>query len=176
MKDKILSLIGILVIIFALYLFFSNSNNKILQKEDNGIFNNIENTIPELRNDIQTEEKTYSSVLIDDIEVKIDIADNDVLRTQGLSGRKSLKDGEGMFFIFDDPDFYRIWMKDMNFPIDIIFISADFKILSIENNISPDTYPQTFTSKEKSKYILEVNANFSSKNNFQVGDFVKFLP
>jgi hypothetical protein len=175
-KKLILNIIGILVIIFAFYLVFFNNSDKLPQKENETNSNNIENTIPEPRNDIQAEGEPYPSVSIDDVEVKIDIADTDALRTQGLSSRESLKDGEGMFFIFEEPDFYKIWMKDMNFPIDIIFISPDFKIIGIENNISPNTYPQTFSPKEKSKYVLEVNANFSSKNNFQIGDFVKFLP
>jgi len=90
--------------------------------------------------------------------LSVEIADTATLRSKGLSNRPSLQTGTGMIFIFDKPDIYGFWMKDMNFPIDILWIDADWKIVSIEKNVSPDTYPKTFTPSKPIKYVLETNA------------------
>jgi len=93
-------------------------------------------------------------------------------RVQGLSGRKSLAKGKGMFFISDKEDFQGFWMKDMNFPIDIIWIGRDLKVKDITYNISPITYPEVFYSKVPIQFVLEVNA-FESEG-ISIGDKVNF--
>ena len=54
-------------------------------------------------------------------EIKIILAKSDSEKTKGLSGRKDLPKDQGMLFIFDHKDKYGFWMKDMKFPIDIIY-------------------------------------------------------
>lgn len=54
---------------------------------------------------------------------KVAIADTDEKRTKGLSGRDNLAQDQGMLFLFDKPGNYPFWMKDMRFPIDIIFFA-----------------------------------------------------
>ena len=103
-----------------------------------------------------------------------------VVRTQadqelGLGERASLPPSQGMLFVFKEPDLYGIWMKDMQFPIDIIWLDANFRIVTIETNVSPDTYPKVFYPAQNSSYVLETNANFSVKNNWRVGQSLLFL-
>ncbi|MFA6341035.1 MAG: DUF192 domain-containing protein, partial [Candidatus Paceibacterota bacterium] len=76
--------------------------------------------------------------------IKVDIADDDCKRSLGLSGRRSLKDDEGMLFIFDKVGNYGFWMKDMLFPIDIIWADADLNVVGIEKDALPSTYPEVF--------------------------------
>lgn len=94
---------------------------------------------------------------------------------QGLSGVKTLDKNAGMLFVFDSPGFFEMWMKDMNFPIDVIWIDSEFKIQEFRTNISPDTYPQTFRSNDIAKYVLEVNAGWVQSHDIRVGDKVEFL-
>ncbi|WP_425354760.1 DUF192 domain-containing protein, partial [Listeria monocytogenes] len=75
----------------------------------------------------------------------------------GLSGRSSLGINSGMFFIFDYEHLPRFWMKDMQFPIDIVWINKDMKIIGVEKNLNQNTYPNTYSPKEKIKYVLEIN-------------------
>lgn len=89
----------------------------------------------------------------------VEIADTEAKRSLGLSERSSLKEKEGMLFIFPTSGFPRFWMKDMNFPIDIVWLNERFEVVGIEKNVSPDTYPQTFTPSTPVKYVLEVPAN-----------------
>lgn len=71
-------------------------------------------------------------VLIGGKKIRVDIADTVVTRTQGLSGRTSLAETDGMLFVFENADRYGFWMKDMNFAIDIIWIDPEKNIVYIE--------------------------------------------
>ena len=87
-----------------------------------------------------------------------------------------LKENEGMLFVFNHADKYSFWMKDMNFPIDIVWIGEDMHVVYIKKNALPTSYPETFTPNQDAKYVLEVISSFSEKNNLKVGDKVEFLP
>ncbi len=91
-------------------------------------------------------------------------------KSEGLSGIKELKGVDGMLFIFKEETVPSFWMKEMSFPIDIIWISADKEIVEITENILPETYPKTFSPKEPVKYVLEVRANWSKKKDIKIGD------
>lgn len=110
------------------------------------------------------------------ITLAVDVVNTKSGKEQGLSGRKSILNDEGMLFYFSSPSVNNFWMKDMNFPLDIIWISQENRVIHIEKNLLPGSYPQTFGPNENSKYVLEVNGGFSTKNNLNVGDEVTFLP
>ena len=114
------------------------------------------------------------NLTIHNITIKVEIADTPISRERGLSGRTSLSDGRGMLFVYSAPGFYSFWMKDMNFPIDIIWIDEAKTIIGITKNISPVTFPETFQPPSLAKYILEVNAGWPDKNLIQIGDLVQF--
>lgn len=107
--------------------------------------------------------------------LKVDLALTPQKQEQGLSGRNKLNEDEGMLFVFDHVDKYSFWMKDMNFPIDIIWIGEDLSVVYIKKNALPESYPETFTPNQNAKYILEVSSQFSEKNNLKEGDKVEFL-
>jgi uncharacterized membrane protein (UPF0127 family) len=117
-----------------------------------------------------------SKIQIGDVLLKVDVANTKTEQVQGLSGRNKLDEDTGMFFIFEKVGPHYFWMKDMNFPIDIIWLNEDFQIIFIEKNTIPDSYPQTFGPNLDSKYVLEVVSGFSEKNNLKVGEKLEFLP
>ncbi len=110
------------------------------------------------------------------LEVKI--ADDATERAKGLSGVNGITTDWGMLFVFETPGNYSFWMKDMNFPIDIIWFDEAGKVVYIKSDAQPESYPESFMPpKEKtSKYVLEVFSGFSLKHNLQVGDAIEFLP
>jgi uncharacterized membrane protein (UPF0127 family) len=79
-------------------------------------------------------------------------------RERGLSGKTCLGPRQGMLFIFDKPAGYPFWMKDMRFNIDIIWISAEKKVVYEQKNLSPATYPRSFTNPDPAQYVLEIAA------------------
>lgn len=107
--------------------------------------------------------------------IEVELALSPEEKARGLSGREELPEDRGMLFVFDKPDFYGFWMKDMLISLDIIWISLDFKVVHIEKNVSPETYPEVFVPSAKAQYVLEVNSGFSDANDLKVGDKVEFL-
>jgi uncharacterized membrane protein (UPF0127 family) len=106
--------------------------------------------------------------------VKADISDTEAAREQGLSGRQSLGANEGMLFLFEKPSLYGFWMKDMNFPIDIIGLDASKAIVWEEKSLSPDTYPQVFSPETSVLYVLELPAGFIDAHHIDIGAVVSF--
>lgn len=114
------------------------------------------------------------TVSIGTVSVEVEVASNDAQRELGLSNRTSLAEGKGMLFVFDAPRAVAFWMKDMNFPLDMVFANEDGIILNIARNVSPDTYPnQLFHSAGEVKYVLEVPAGYTAKQGIAVGQTMK---
>ena len=94
-----------------------------------------------------------------------------------MSGREKLDPDQGMFFVFDKKAKYSFWMKEMKFPIDILFIN-DHKIVTIFPSVPAPT-PGTklsqlpfYTAAAPANYVLELNAGEAAKHSFKVGDEV----
>lgn len=122
----------------------------------------------------QPELTSIKYVNIGDARVKVALAITERERMIGLSGKEFLDESEGLFFIFDKPDKYSFWMKDMNFPIDIIWLDQELEIVHIKNSAVPSSYPETYRSDTDALYVLEVVAGFVEKNNLKVGDTAAF--
>lgn len=97
----------------------------------------------------------------------VDIADEEAERIQGLSGREPLNHNEGMLFVFDEPQEICLWMKDMRFSIDILWFNEHKQLIQVKNNISPDTYPDSFCSTKPAKYVLELSAGSAERKGLQ---------
>lgn len=107
-------------------------------------------------------------------QILAQVSNNPSKRQLGLSYRQSLEDGTGMVFIFPEPGRHSFWMKDMNFPIDIIWIRSDRRVMGITRNVSPDTYPETFYPPSDIQFVLELNAGESEKFTIATGTILKF--
>lgn len=138
---------------------------------------NLQNPVVE----VSTEECSFqpvlatTTVLLSGEEVSAEIAQTLPDRARGLGGRPCLSKDSGMLFVFDTDGKHGFWMKDMQFPIDIIWIDAHQRVVHIESDVSPDTYPYSFTPPAPARYVLEVRAGFSDEHNLLVGDEVSFL-
>ena len=109
-----------------------------------------------------------------------EVVDTPASRELGLSGRSSMRDNEGMMFVFDHPGRYGFWMKDMLFPLDIVWINQNGVVVHIERNLSPVSYrvlprtnPETFINTPDASYVLEVNAGRADEYGLYLGSKVK---
>jgi uncharacterized protein len=111
-----------------------------------------------------------AQVMIGQVSMEVEIAATPEERAKGLSGRQSLKEDSGMLFNFPDYQARDFWMKDMGFPLDIIWISGG-KIVGIEKNVQPegDTPQKRYYSPGPVNQVLEVNAGWCDKNGIIVG-------
>ena len=116
-----------------------------------------------------------SEVTLAGAKLDVYVADTPEERQLGLGGRDYLPPDQGMLFIFPEDGTHSFWMKDMRFPVDILWFSSDGRIVTIVSNVSPDTYPdKIFGPKEPARYVLEVNAGFVAQNGVEIGDGMNF--
>lgn len=87
------------------------------------------------------------------------VADTNESREEGLSGRTGLSDGKGMLFDFGISGRFGFWMKDMLFPIDMIWINNNGIIVNIVENALPEDYPKTYINNPPASFVLEIGAN-----------------
>ena len=113
---------------------------------------------------------------INGVKVNLSIANTPSEQVQGLSYQKSLGKNDGKLFIFAKKQDLTFWMKNMNFPLDIIWINDD-KIVKIDKNLPPegDKPGKTYNSNVPVNYVLEVNAGYSELRNIKIGDEVKYF-
>lgn len=119
-------------------------------------------------------DQAFSFLIINNSKIQIEIADTEQKRTLGLSNRSFLPENSGMLFVFDKPDYYSFWMKDMFFPLDFIWIDQNLRIIDITKNVDPKTYPEIFKPKMPAQYVLEVNAWWADKLQAKIGDQIFF--
>ena len=93
---------------------------------------------------------------------------------KGLGGRPCIPKNRGMLFGFTKPGYYAFWMKDMKFPIDIVWIDSQHKVVGAIRNLSPKTYPHTFKNDSPAQYVLELKANRSKELNINSGTVINF--
>lgn len=116
---------------------------------------------------------TLRTVVVGGGLVHVSVADTETLRQQGLSGKAGLAPNEGMLFVFPSDGRYAFWMKDMLFSIDMLWLSADGRIVYLKQRVSPDTYPQTFAPDTPARYVLELPAGYAAAHQVRAGDVVQ---
>jgi uncharacterized protein len=143
----------------------------------------VQNTMPQTNEstttDFQTSTKnatqqTNPTITIGSTTLKLEIADTSAERVQGLSGRSSLPQDTGLLFVFDKPEMWGFWMKDMNFSIDIIWLDESYTVVGLKENATPESYPQTFKSEKPALYVLETNTGFIKTHRIKLGTQVVY--
>ena len=149
-KKNIRLLLGTTVVIFAVIFLLVLA----LSKSDSGA-----------KTKVSVNNKTFSVL----------VAKSDIEKQIGLSSKDKITEDQGMLFLFDKPDYYSFWMKEMKFPIDIIYIVND-KVTTVISNVKPPSSSVNlpiYQPKEKSDMVLEVNAGLAEKYKIQKGTTIK---
>jgi hypothetical protein len=115
--------------------------------------------------------KSVSDSIITKLD--IEIADDDYSTQTGLMYRDHMENNQGMLFIFPDSDYRSFYMKYTEIPLDIIYISEDKHIVSIQKNAAPMD-ETSLPSEAPAKYVLEVNAGLSDVWKLEKGDVIEF--
>jgi uncharacterized membrane protein (UPF0127 family) len=113
---------------------------------------------------------TYKTVpmVVGDRTFTLDVADTEAKKRLGLGDRDGLAIDKGMVFLYSREGELCFWMKDMRFPIDIIWLDHDKRVVHIEPSLSPDTYPQTYCPS-KAQYVVELAAGETQAAGIQKG-------
>lgn len=148
---KVLLLYGLLVaVLLVLYLVKNGGANFLFEK--------------------------VASVQIKEHKFSLKVADSEKERMLGLTKTSSLKENEGMIFVFPKKSQYSFWTKGMKFPIDIIYVSDD-TIVDIYKNISPKDSSgkiSIINTNMQANYVIELKGGSADKYGITSGTIVKF--
>lgn len=97
------------------------------------------------------------------------VVKEDAERAKGLSDSRPLSKNQAMLFVFPFADTHGIWMKDMRYAIDIIWLDEAQKVIHVQKEARPDSYPQVFKPEENAAYVLEVAAGSADSFGISVG-------
>jgi len=97
------------------------------------------------------------------------VADTESERAIGLSQQTSIAANRGMLFVFPRDAKWQIWMKDMKLPIDIVWLDAHKKVVSVQANALPSSYPGHFTPPADARYVLELASGTAQKAGIHPG-------
>ena len=119
--------------------------------------------------------KPLKKVCIKDVCIRAELATTDKARRRGLMFRKSMAEDKGMLFIFEQEFLAGFWMKNVRFPLDIIWIDSQKKIVDIYEYALPcKDVCKTISPKANALFVLEVNAGFVKKQGIKIGDSLIF--
>ena len=120
-------------------------------------------------------------VRVEDLEFSVEVAANAEQRIRGLSGRASLDPGTGMLFIFEKPERFRFWMKQMEISLDIVWIGSNCEVVDVSENVPfPDKETPLedlprYSPESRAKFVLEINGGEAADLGLGIGDKVEFL-
>lgn len=106
-------------------------------------------------------------------KIEIEIAETSYETETGLMYRKGMEEYQGMLFIFEDIRLHNFYMKNTEFPLDIVYIKDNMTIASFQENAQP-LDEKSLPSKVPVQYVLELNAGLVQKWGLKVGDSVVF--
>ena len=115
-----------------------------------------------------------SQIKVGSHPLKVQVADSDPQRTQGLMYRKSLGKDDGMLFVFENVEYHGMWMKNTLIPLSVAFLDAKGEILNILD-MEPLTL-DTHVAAGPARYAIETNKGWFAEKKIKAGDKVTGLP
>src|SRR6202165_5246665 len=106
--------------------------------------------------------------------LNVEVAATDPQRSQGLMYREKLGKEDGMLFLFDEPSYHSMWMKNTLIPLSVAFVDGEGRILNILD-MEPQTL-DTHTAAGPARYAIETNKGWFAQRKVKPGDRVTGLP
>jgi len=128
----------------------------------------------------KAEAALYPVVLKKAAKLDLEIADNDSLRTQGLSGRRTLDWNRGMLFVFPNSAPRSFWMIDCHFDIDVAYITQAGVVrevvpMRIQPGVPMDQLDRYPSGTADIAYALETNRGWFQAHGISEGDTLAAL-
>ena len=161
--------IGILLITCVIIFLISSSQIHALDPQTN---NNSSSTDVEF---FPNYKKTSTS--INGYNVTIAIASTDEQRIRGLSGSEKLNENQGMLFLFDKPSKQGFWMNKMNYPIDIVWLDTNNKVVHIEKQLEPCKlffHCPVYNPQVDALYVIELRSGFADSHSIENEMIINF--
>ena len=182
----------ILLVVFALFGLHRQAEAPSAPSSGDVVVpTSIDGTLSEISRSNDSE-RNGSTVSFGKTIIFVELADTEEERMLGLGGRKTIAPDSGMLFVFSKSDIYGIWMKDMLFPLDILWLKelkpqteaeltvnyAEGKkylvVVGIRRNVAPETYPEVFSQSKTASFVLEINGGAATRSGIAVGSVLTF--
>jgi uncharacterized membrane protein (UPF0127 family) len=108
------------------------------------------------------------------VSVTVEVAATEATRTKGLMGRTSMGELQGMLFLFPEEEMRSFWMVNTPLSLDIIFVSAEKRIVTIQRDTVPYS-EESVPSTAPAQYVVELNAGFCDRHDIMEGDTIEWL-
>lgn len=124
------------------------------------------------------------------ISIAVVLASTESERLRGLGGRRGLEERDGMLFVFPQSGYHGMWMKDMQFALDMVWLRRArtnatcaphnagkgmcLEVVDVRESVSPKTFPRVFYPREPAQYVLEVNTGAARGAGIQTGEAILF--
>jgi uncharacterized protein len=108
------------------------------------------------------------------LQVELMVKDED--RAMGVMFRPSLPEDHGLLFVFDQPDFHGFWMKNCRFPIDMVWLDADRRVVHVAESVPPCTKDPcpVYSPMRRASFVLEVSAGQARREKAAIGSRLEF--
>lgn len=106
------------------------------------------------------------------VTFKTEIVSTKEAMSQGLSGRDKINNNAAMVFDFGETAQHCMWMKDMKFAIDILWLDESDKIIAIERSVKPESFPDKFCHNGKT--VVELAAGTVDRLPLYTGDVFRY--
>ena len=126
---------------------------------------------------VYSSEIKFIKLFIHDSEFVAEVAETEHQKMMGLMFRKTIPDDYGMLFVYGNDDFRAMWMKNTLISLDFVFLNESKEVVEIIKNVPPCRMDpcKTYISKEKARYVLELNAGIANKLKLKIGDQLFFI-
>lgn len=122
-----------------------------------------------------TWESVPSTLRLGEGDFTLRVARTEQELNRGLSGTTNLPADQALLFVFARSETWGIWMKDMNYPIDIVWLDEDKTVVSTKKNAQPSSYPdEIFRPSERAKYVIELKAGTVDDKRITIGEQAVF--
>jgi hypothetical protein len=101
------------------------------------------------------------------------LADSFIKKMIGLMFRSGLDPDTVMLFDFGYSNRHGIWMRNMRFPIDILWVSESLKVIDFAEGVTPSSGSKVNRPSAEARYVIEAESGFTSRNNIEKGEVVK---
>lgn len=103
----------------------------------------------------------------------VKIAESKEARLAGLSTIKKIESNQGLLLKFSTDNYWSIWMRGVNYPIDVLWLDKDMKVVYMVENMRPESYPRSYKPTKASRYVLELHDGYIKENSIKKGMVAK---
>ncbi len=109
-------------------------------------------------------------------QLTVEVLTTDEERGRGLMFRDSLARDRGLLFVFEESSFQSFYMKNCRFPIDMVWLDDEHRVVHLEENVPPcrrDPCP-TYRPLRRARYVIELNAGQARREALLTGAVAAF--